>query len=95
MQRQVEAKETIEAAAERELQEEALVTLADGMEKRGVLTFFWEGQASVMQIHLYSAEASSLQGEPTETPEMRPQWFRLSDVPYESMWEDDLHWFPW
>lgn len=92
----VEAGETIEAAAKRELLEEANVSLADGsLEKRGVLTFFWEGQSSVMQIHLFSADTADMRGEPAESTEMRPEWFDLAGMPYDQMWEDDQHWFPW
>ena len=92
----VEAGETIEAAAKRELLEEANVSLADGsLEKRGVLTFFWEGQSSVMQIHLFSADTADMRGEPAESTEMRPEWFDLAGLPYDQMWEDDQHWFPW
>jgi len=27
--------------------------------------------------------------------EMRPQWYNLEDVPYDTMWSDDRMWFPW
>ena len=27
--------------------------------------------------------------------EMRPRWYRLDDVPFDSMWADDKHWFSW
>jgi len=27
--------------------------------------------------------------------EMRPQWFRLEDIPFDNMWPDDRYWFPW
>jgi 8-oxo-dGTP pyrophosphatase MutT (NUDIX family) len=33
-------------------------------------------------------------GEPTETEEMKPQWFDLDKIPYESMWPDDIFWLP-
>ncbi len=25
---------------------------------------------------------------------MKPKWFSINDIPYESMWEDDKHWLP-
>lgn len=34
------------------------------------------------------------EGEPTETDEMRPQWFELDKIPFEKMWGDDVHWYP-
>ena len=34
-------------------------------------------------------------GEPTETKEMRPEWFSFDDIPYDKMWKDDILWLPW
>ena len=34
------------------------------------------------------------QGEPQETEEMAPQWYNKSEIPYESMWVDDIYWLP-
>ncbi len=34
------------------------------------------------------------QGTPTESDEMIPQWFSLSEIPYEQMWIDDQYWLP-
>jgi len=28
------------------------------------------------------------------TDEMRPAWFSESEIPYDSMWEDDRYWLP-
>ena len=33
-------------------------------------------------------------GEPHETPEARPFWVRLDELPYDRMWEDDRFWLP-
>ena len=33
-------------------------------------------------------------GEPHETEEMAPEWFKTSEIPYEQMWEDDFLWLP-
>lgn len=38
--------------------------------------------------------ATSFTGEPIETDEMRPQWFALSDIPYDTMWPADREWLP-
>ncbi len=38
--------------------------------------------------------ASSFEGEPQETEEMAPQWFPISRLPYDQMWEDDPLWYP-
>ena len=33
-------------------------------------------------------------GEPRETDEALPRWYRVSDIPYEEMWADDVIWIP-
>lgn len=33
-------------------------------------------------------------GEPTESEEMMPKWFSVSEIPYDLMWPDDKHWLP-
>ena len=33
-------------------------------------------------------------GEMQETDEARPFWCPVSEIPYDKMWEDDLHWLP-
>ena len=31
---------------------------------------------------------------PPPPPEMRPQWFAHTEIPYGSMWPDDYLWYP-
>jgi hypothetical protein len=38
--------------------------------------------------------AEQFEGEPSETEEMRPEWFAREDIPYHAMWSDDIHWLP-
>jgi hypothetical protein len=33
-------------------------------------------------------------GEPSESDEMRPQWFDEAEIPYKTMWADDHIWLP-
>lgn len=87
----VEPGEAIEAAARRELREEAGIE-AGPLRPRGALTFEFEGEPEVLEVHLFSA--SAYDGEPVETEEMRPAWYALADIPYGLMWADDRHWLP-
>lgn len=93
----VEEGETIEEAAERELIEECGIVPLD-MEKRGVLTFILDDEGNpfdykaTMEVHIFSV--TKYESEPTETDEMRPQWFLHQDIPYDRMWPDDIHWLP-
>ncbi|KAL9642590.1 hypothetical protein ABK040_011155 [Willaertia magna] len=34
-------------------------------------------------------------GKLEETEEMKPEWFSYDKVPFDSMWPDDKHWFPY
>jgi len=43
-------------------------------------------------VHVFLAQM--WKGEPKETEEMRPQWFKLDEVPFNKMWADDLLWLP-
>ena len=83
--------EVIENAARRELQEECGIEPID-MKKRGVLNFEFENNPDILEVHVFSATKFS--GSPSESEEMKPQWFGLSEIPYHSMWPDDKHWLP-
>ena len=87
----VEPGETIEAAAIRELEEEAGLR-AHAVEKRAEFDFRSAANSLVLQVHVYAVLEHS--GEPQETGEMRPQWFRHKDIPFDAMWKDDIHWLP-
>jgi len=46
----------------------------------------------VIEIHLY--ESHVFKGEPIETEEIRPQWYNVSEFPFDKAWPDDQYWFP-
>lgn len=88
----VEAGETIEAAARRELMEEVGIDVAT-LEKAGVLFFDIEGDEKLHECHVF--RASGVIGEPVETAEMiTPQWFDVIAIPYDNMWKGDEAWMP-
>lgn len=83
----------IEATAKRETFEEALVKPRK-LKKVAVLSFHhsstedeWGQQVTVFLTHNWI-------GTPTETEEMAPKWFKTSEIPYDTMWEDDVLWLP-
>ena len=86
----VEEGETIEEGMAREVQEEAGLKLRS-FEKRGILEFTFD-TGDIHEVHVFSS--NSFEGDPTESDEMRPEWFFLDEIPYEEMWEDDRHWLP-
>ena len=85
--------ETVTAAAIRECREEIDVTPV-GMWQVGRLAFTVEGRPDYgHDIHIFRCE--HWKGTPQETDEMRPQWFKVAEIPYEQMWADDRIWLPY
>ncbi len=87
----VEEGEDIEAAAKREVLEEAGITV-ERVQKVGVCEFHSPVRPFVVEMHIF--EATEFAGEPTESDEMHPQWFELRALPTEAMWKSDLLWWP-
>ncbi|XP_070218912.1 oxidized purine nucleoside triphosphate hydrolase isoform X1 [Bos mutus] len=75
----------------RELQEESGLTV-DALHKVGQITFEFVGDPELMDVHVFCTDR--VQGTPVESDEMRPQWFRLDQIPFGDMWPDDSYWFP-
>jgi 8-oxo-dGTP diphosphatase / 2-hydroxy-dATP diphosphatase len=87
----VEDGESIEEAARRELNEEIGIEAAH-IENRGVLTFSFQENDKILEVHIFAVK--EYKGDPTETDEMRPQWFGFDEIPYGEMWPDDEYWLP-
>lgn len=87
----VQTGETIAAAAIRECQEEAGITLQN-LRPCAVLHFHMAESGDFLEVHVFISETFS--GQPHETEEMRPQWFAIQAIPYDTMWSDDIHWLP-
>ncbi len=88
----VKESETIELAMERETEEESSVDIKD-FYKVAVNSFFFPHQPDWGQeVHVYFCK--SWVGEPKESEEMKPQWFLVSDIPFDQMWSSDIHWLP-
>lgn len=87
-----EAGEAIVDTAQRECFEEIAVTPGE-LERVAVINFYSQGSPDDnQQAHVYFCY--DWQGEPKETEEMRPQWFDIEAIPYDSMWADDKYWLP-
>jgi 8-oxo-dGTP pyrophosphatase MutT (NUDIX family) len=86
------ANETILETAIRETQEEIGVT-PKNIFQVATLDFYFKNKPEWdNQVLVYTTK--EWVGEPIETEEMKPQWFDLDKIPFESMWPDDPFWLP-
>lgn len=90
----VEAWETILEAASRELMEETTIDIKpEWLTPRWVFHFFFlEKPEWNMDVHLFTAHNYTWDFE--ETEEMKPELFKISEIPFEKMWPDDAIWMP-
>jgi ADP-ribose pyrophosphatase YjhB (NUDIX family) len=89
----VETNESIKKATIRECLEEIGVK-PKSMIKRAVHIFRFpeHDQVEPMKVHVFVAH--EWQGEPKESEEMKPAWFKHESIPYRDMWPDDIYWLP-
>jgi len=43
-------------------------------------------------VHVFLTD--NWEGEPQESDEMMPKWFKVKDIPFDKMWDDDKLWLP-
>ena len=86
----LEKGETPRQCALREVREELCISVLDTT-PCGELKFqFTDGYS----IHVHVFISTAFEGEPTETDEAVPIWFKRSEIPYNEMWADDRIWLP-
>lgn len=90
----VEAGETIEEAAVRELKEEIGVSArSSSLEKAGSIDFHFNDNPDWNQrMHIFFIK--KWEGEPAESDEMAPVWYGADNLPFDKMWVDDKYWLP-
>jgi len=54
----------------------------------------WFSMGDIPDILCHVYRADDFSGIPTETEEAVPLWSPLQAIPYQRMWEDDIHWLP-
>jgi len=88
----VEADESIEEAARREVFEETSLEIKT-LTKLAIIDFAWQdNKRPPQEVHVFYSD--NFIGRPEETEEMRPNWFDIDKIPYKKMWDDDKYWFP-
>ncbi len=87
-----DAGESIKQAMAREALEEISVKIKN-FYKVAELTFIFPHQKDWNQlVHTYFTK--EWVGEPEESEEMKPEWFSVKKIPFDSMWPDDIYWLP-
>lgn len=87
----LEDDETLEEGAVRELTEECGIVATD-LERQGHLIYHVDSYPAIMRMHVFVVK--SYTGELQESEEMKPQWFKESEIPFELMWVDGQYWLP-
>ena len=88
----VQIGESIEAAAQRETQEECGLRITELVEV-GLHEFEFEHErGTILEVHVF--RGMKWEGKLIETEEMKPDWFPIEAIPYQEMWPDDILWLP-
>ncbi len=92
----VDEGESIDQGIIREIQEEIEVTVKpENLKKSGVVNFYFPqipDESWNMEVHAYLI--NSWKGEPQETSEIKPSWYKKDNMPYDQMWDDARLWIP-
>ncbi|MHA7173627.1 8-oxo-dGTP diphosphatase [Arthrobacter monumenti] len=90
----VEAGESVQDAACREVAEESSVLVRPGdLNDVGSVEFVFPARPDWnMSTRIFTAD--QFEGEPVETDEIVPGWFDLDALPVSDMWQDAEHWLP-
>ena len=89
----VHSDETILQGAIREVKEECGLDLqSENVTYVGVIDFEFVNDPVHLEVHVF--EAFKYSGTVTESEEMKPQWFKIKEMPYQLMWIDDEYWHP-
>ena len=86
----IEPGESAAEGAIRETEEEVGLH-ATGLRQMGELHFQF---ADGMALHCTVFHSKQFSGEAIETDEAIPIWTQIASIPYDEMWEDDIHWLP-
>lgn len=84
--------EAIKDAVIRETEEEICVKVRD-IKKVAETDFRFPHKPDWSQ-YVYVYMTDSWDGEVGESEEIKPQWFRMNEIPYSGMWEDAQYWLP-
>lgn len=77
----------------RELKEELKIDVI-GTHLVGVLDFSWEEFPNIKPLRVWLYIVDEYFNTPQSSNEGEIKWFKLTEIPYCEMWEDDTYWLP-
>lgn len=84
--------ESIEKTSIRETKEEIDITVSKQVHTATLRFYFADNQEWGQEVFAFVITKWS--GTPKETEEVRPQWYSMNNIPYDTMWVDDELWLP-
>ena len=85
--------ELINETAKRETSEEiGVVPLI--INKVAIINFYFPNDKKEINQKAHVYFCYSWKNTPVESEEMRPKWFKETEIPYDQMWSDDIIWLP-
>lgn len=82
--------ENAEQGATREVLEETGLRIRN-LKKRAMLNFF-NGDEFAWSVHVFTTK--DFEGEVRASEEGKLEWMDKNKLPFQQMWEDDMHWVP-
>lgn len=76
----------------REVQEETGLTIIEP-ELNGLIDFYF-GEKPEPDWKTYVFRVTKFTGKLKPNDEGELRWFKIDDIPYGNMWQDDVHWLP-
>lgn len=90
----VEDGESPADAAAREVKEESGIRVAPGALREAARVTFLFPVCPRWDMIAFVFTAAEWTGEPVETSEISPEWFDVTDLPLDRMWDDAKRWLP-
>lgn len=89
----IESNESAMGCIIRELKEELKIDVKEA-HLVGLFDFSWKHLSAAEPLRVWLYLVDKYTGTPQSSNEGEVKWFKLTEIPYCEMWEDDIHWLP-
>lgn len=76
----------------REIKEETGLTILDPTEMGCIDFYFGEKPEPNWVVYIFRVTDFTGELQPNDEGELR--WWKIDEIPYDQMWQDDIHWLP-